>query len=102
MKNRYISVEVAAKARAARVAEAKRVNPSFNAPTTAVMGSPGTTALYLLTLWDGKADAAPKNWVRAFFEEDRIPYREGYRKPKVAITSDDLTKLTNRVNAVPV
>lgn len=64
---KYITIEVAAKARAARVAEAMRVNPEFNNSANAIEGSPGTTALYLLTMWDYKAGAAPKKWVRPFF-----------------------------------
>ncbi|KAJ5087366.1 Chloroperoxidase [Penicillium angulare] len=66
-KNNYVTVEMAAKARAARVAEAKRVNPSFNASANEMSGSPGTTGLYLLTMWDDNFGAAPKAWVRAFF-----------------------------------
>ena len=66
-KDKYVTVEVAAKARAARVKEAMRVNPTFNASVNEMSGSPGTTALYLVTLFDDEADAAPKAWVRAFF-----------------------------------
>jgi hypothetical protein len=65
----YVTVETAAKARAARVADAKRVNPTFNASANQMTGSPGTTALYLLTLWDEKAGAVPKPWIKAFFGE---------------------------------
>lgn len=65
----YVTVETAAKARAARVADAKRVNPEFNASAAQKLGSPGTTALYLLTLWDDKVGAVPKSWIRAFFGE---------------------------------
>lgn len=65
--DKYVTVEAAAKARAARVKDAMRANPRFNASTTQMFGSPGTSALYLATLWDAKAKAAPKTWVRAFF-----------------------------------
>lgn len=65
--DRYVSVETAARARAVRVKEAKEANRAFNASSNQVSGSPGTTALYLVTLWDEEAGAAPKQWVRAFF-----------------------------------
>jgi hypothetical protein len=65
--NKYVTVETAAKARAARVKDAMRLNPTFNASAAEISGSPGTTALYLTTLWDANADAAPKAWIRAFF-----------------------------------
>jgi hypothetical protein len=67
--DRYVTVEVAAKARAARVKDAMAVNPHFNASADEKSGSPGTTGLYLLTLWDDKVGAAPKSWIRAFFGE---------------------------------
>jgi hypothetical protein len=58
---------MAARARAARVKDAKSRNPEFNASASEVMGSPGTTGLYLTTLWDDRVGAAPKAWIRAFF-----------------------------------
>ena len=64
-----VTVEVAAKARAARVRDAMAVNKGFNASENQMNGSPGTTALYLTTLWDAEKDGAPKKWVRAFFGE---------------------------------
>jgi hypothetical protein len=67
--DKYVSVEAAARARAARVRDAMAINPDFNASANEMSGSPGTTALYLATLWDDEADGAPKAWVRAFFGE---------------------------------
>ena len=65
--DRYVTVETAAKARAARVRGAMRVNPTFNASAIQVQGSPGTTALYLTTLWDDDVGAVPKAWIKAWF-----------------------------------
>lgn len=64
---KYVTVDIAAKAWAARVTDAKRDNPTFNASAMEMMGSPGTTALYLTTLWDYSANAAPKAWIKPFF-----------------------------------
>ncbi|KAK0648319.1 Chloroperoxidase [Cercophora newfieldiana] len=90
-KDRYITVEAAAKARAARVKDAMKVNPAFNASEAQQMGSPGTTALYLTTMWDVDAGAAPKAWVRSFFEKERIPYLLGYKKsPKNSKSIGDM------------
>ncbi|KAJ5233153.1 Chloroperoxidase [Penicillium chermesinum] len=67
VEDQYVTLEAAARARAARVADAKRANPSFNASANQMAGSPGTTALYLTTLWDDKVGAVPKSWIKAFF-----------------------------------
>ncbi|KAL4999482.1 Chloroperoxidase [Aspergillus recurvatus] len=98
----HVTVESAARARAARVQEAMRVNPAFNNSQGAMIGSPGTTALYLTTLWDDKAGAVPKSWVRAFFEDERIPYIEGYRPPKHPRNATDIFNMNDRVVAVEV
>ncbi|EED13090.1 conserved hypothetical protein [Talaromyces stipitatus ATCC 10500] len=101
-KDKYVTVETAARARAARVRDAMRINPVFNASANEMTGSPGTTALYLTTLWDDEAGGAPKEWVRAFFENERIPYLEGYQPPIVPKTSDDINAMFARVTAVNV
>ncbi|KAL2138275.1 hypothetical protein VTI28DRAFT_7161 [Corynascus sepedonium] len=99
--DKYVTVEVAARARASRVKAAMAANKHFNASTAQMDGSPGTTGLYLTTLWDDDAGAAPKKWIRALFEEDRIPFREGYnpvtRKQKKL---EDLGAMVAKVKAV--
>ncbi|KAK5164869.1 uncharacterized protein LTR77_009533 [Saxophila tyrrhenica] len=97
----YVTVETAAKARAARQVAAKAVNPTFNASEAQVVGSIGTTALYLTTLWDFDAEAAPKAWVKAFFEEDRIAYSDGYVALKRK-TFKFLSEMNQAVASVPV
>ncbi|KAL2129037.1 hypothetical protein VTI74DRAFT_8311 [Chaetomium olivicolor] len=101
--DKYVTVEMAAKARAARVRDAMAVNKHFNASKAQMDGSPGTTALYLTTLWDFDVDAAPKAWVKAFFEEERIPYREGYSpQTEKQRTGADIGAMFQRVQAVKV
>ncbi|KAL4912939.1 Chloroperoxidase [Aspergillus aurantiobrunneus] len=98
----YVTVEAAAKARAARVQDAMRANPEFNHSENAISGSPGTTALYLTTLWDDEADGAPKAWVKAFFEDERIPYIEGYKVPEIPRNFSDIEQMNQRILAVEV
>lgn len=63
--SKYVTFETAAKARAARLAEDAVINPTYNATAFQEQGSIGTTGLYLLSMWDDKAGAAPKPWVHA-------------------------------------
>ncbi|KAK0755167.1 Chloroperoxidase [Schizothecium vesticola] len=93
----YVTVEVAAKAQAARVVDAKKANPSFNASANQMRGGPGTTALYLTTLWDDKAGAVPKSWIRAWFECGRIPYHEGYQPPATPLTGETIRNMFKQV-----
>ncbi|KAK3191688.1 hypothetical protein K4F52_002111 [Lecanicillium sp. MT-2017a] len=91
--DRFVTVETAAKATKNRLELAKSINPQFNASVMQHLTEYGTTALYLLAVWDDEKVAAPKGWVKALLGEDRIPYREGYRKGKAAKTGERLGKL---------
>ncbi|KAK5663839.1 hypothetical protein OQA88_42 [Cercophora sp. LCS_1] len=101
-KERYVTVEMAAKARVKRVADAMRVNPTFNASAAQMQGSPGTLALALTTTWDDDAGAVPKGWLRAFFENERIPYFEGYQVPKTPRNGDTIGAMFQKIVAVEV
>ncbi|KIA75853.1 hypothetical protein HK57_00380 [Aspergillus ustus] len=98
----YVTVEVAARARALRFRQAQALNPRFNASAGALMGSVGETALYLTTLWDYAAGAMPKAWIRAFFEEERIPYLEGFKAPRTQRGLETLGAMNKAVQAVKV
>ncbi|KAL3481003.1 hypothetical protein BJX99DRAFT_253985 [Aspergillus californicus] len=65
--DRYVTVEVAAKARPNRVAEAMRVDPEFDVSANTFSGRPSTMALWLNTMCHYQVGAAPKAWVRSFF-----------------------------------
>lgn len=67
--DRYVTVETAAKARALRVAEAKRLNPVFNASVAQMQGSPGTLALLMVTLWDDEVGAVRKDFIKQWVGE---------------------------------
>jgi len=64
-KDKFVTIETAAKATKNRLDLAKRVNPEFNVSVHQHETEYGTTALYLLTLWDEHQKAAPKHWVKA-------------------------------------
>ncbi|KAL2821231.1 Chloroperoxidase [Aspergillus granulosus] len=96
----YVTVEVAARARALRFKDAEALNPEFNVSEAALMGSIGETALYLTTLWDYAAGAAPKAWIRAFFEEERIPYLEGFKAPKTQRNLQTIGTMNAAIQAV--
>ncbi|CAG9993189.1 unnamed protein product [Clonostachys byssicola] len=98
--DKIVTVETAAKARNARQVVAKAANKDFDASELQSMVTRGTTALYLLTLWDGARNGAPKTWVKTFFEHERIPYKEGFQKPAKAKTAEDLGNMFQAVSAV--
>ncbi|KAI7771398.1 hypothetical protein LZL87_010838 [Fusarium oxysporum] len=99
-KEKFVTIETAAKVTKHRLDLAKRVNPEFNASVHQHETEYGTTALYLLTLWDEHQKAAPKHWVKALLSEDRIAYREGYNKGKSVKTNKQVGAMTQAVRAV--
>ncbi|KAL7942556.1 Chloroperoxidase [Trichoderma barbatum] len=96
--SKYVTVEQAAKARAARVADAMKANRKFNASDNEMQGSPGTTALYLVTLWDDTVGAVPKAWIKSFFEWERLPFV----RPLKQKTNDDINAMFARVTNVKI
>jgi hypothetical protein len=60
-----ITVKTAAKARAARVKDAKLANPAFN--LTSQAGSIGETSVFLTAFWDESAGGVPKDYARVLF-----------------------------------
>ncbi|WJG37122.1 uncharacterized protein FOBCDRAFT_147839 [Fusarium oxysporum Fo47] len=99
-KDKFVTIETAAKATKNRLDLAKRANPEFNVSVHQHETEYGTTALYLLTLWDEHQKAAPKHWVKALLGEDRIAYREGYNKGKSVKTNKQVGAMTQAVRAV--
>ncbi|KAK1753725.1 Chloroperoxidase [Echria macrotheca] len=99
--DRYVTVETAAKARAARVAEAKARNPAFNASAAEVQGSPGTLGLLLVTLWDDEVGAVRKDFIKSWVEEERIPFIEGFG-PTRTRNGTDISEMFERILAVKV
>lgn len=61
----FVTVETAARATQNRLELAKRVNPEFSYTEHQHLTEYGTTALYLLTLWDEENKASHKPWVKA-------------------------------------
>lgn len=88
-----ITVETAARARAARVKDAQLVNPAFN--LTSQTGSIGETSVFLTAFWNATAGGVPKDYARVLFGECRCSWGR---------TDDVLEILTisNRGGAYPV
>ncbi|KAE8341947.1 hypothetical protein BDV24DRAFT_174081 [Aspergillus arachidicola] len=95
--DRFVTVDTAAKATQNRYGLAMSANPQFNASELWKQFQYGTTALYLLTLWDNDHNAVPKPWVKALMGEDRIPYKEGYTKGNVTKTGKRIQAMNKAV-----
>ncbi|KAH8647342.1 Chloroperoxidase [Xylariales sp. PMI_506] len=97
-----ISIETAAQARAARVAAAQAANPEFDVPLNVSSNTVFETALYLVTFGEKLVGNAPTSYIKAFFEDERLPYEEGYTRPDEEIISTDAITLAALVAAVSV
>jgi hypothetical protein len=93
------SIPVAAKAKYNRVTtEAARDPAFFYGPVQFVL-SYGETALYLSTMGDPITGVAPIEYVRALFEEERLPYQEGWRPTTKPTTLATLGAMVLELNA---
>ncbi|KAG8159828.1 hypothetical protein KVR01_010465 [Diaporthe batatas] len=87
---------VASRARARHVLiKSQAGNEDFLFDDVTLGKSAGTTALYMLVL-GGMTKSVRKDWLRAFFAEERIPYEEGFQ-PQKDVSSANLNALTGEI-----
>ncbi|KAK6594246.1 hypothetical protein QC760_010063 [Botrytis cinerea] len=91
------SIPVAAAAKYARVKYEEEHDPHFSYSAQHFVLSYGETALYLSTLGDPVEGVADVEWVRVFFEEERLPYREGWRRGSVQTNLPSLAGMIARL-----
>ncbi|KAE9377062.1 Cloroperoxidase [Stipitochalara longipes BDJ] len=80
------SIPVAAKAKYNRVATEERKDPKFTYTPQQFILSYGETALYISVMGDPIYGVASVEYVRIFFEQERLPYAEGWRPPPTQTT----------------
>lgn len=116
---RTISIATAAKARTDRIAAARAANPQFVFTSRENQFSLFESALYLRTFGRGTAGEARRDWVEIMFREsilpprrlppielratdaaageERLPYREGFRRSDAVLTNDEIVELSEKV-----
>lgn len=73
------TIPTAAKAKFNRVTTEAGRDPEFSYGPTQFILSYGESALYLSTMGDPVTGSAPVDFVQSLFEEERLPYEEGWR-----------------------
>ncbi|KAK0614729.1 Chloroperoxidase [Immersiella caudata] len=94
-----ISIKTAAQARRARLIAAATQNPSYNFTAREDQFSQFETALYLAVYGKGTEGNAKTKWVNIMFREERIPYKEGYKRPTNVILNEHIVELAEKVAA---
>ncbi|KAK4122183.1 Cloroperoxidase [Parathielavia appendiculata] len=94
-----ISIDTAAKARLAHIAAVKALEPEFSMSADDIKASVIETCLYLLVFGEGAEGRARREWVRILFEQERLPFEEGFKRSKKTLTSADIQMLEEKVNA---
>ncbi|KAK1997467.1 Cloroperoxidase [Colletotrichum falcatum] len=95
-----VDYKTMAAARSKRIATAKATNPQFNLTTSQVTISLGESAVILGTLGQSySAPAAPLEWIKAVFEEERLPFSEGWTRSETEITTAEVLGLSQLIAA---
>ncbi|KAK2754250.1 hypothetical protein FQN54_007129 [Arachnomyces sp. PD_36] len=94
-----VTFEAAAKARYNRIKVESERNPDFTYNAKDVILSYGESALYLSVLGDPVTGHPPVEWVRIFFEHERLPYNEGWRTPTTPTTMASIMAMEVVLNA---
>ncbi|RGP77035.1 hypothetical protein FLONG3_4864 [Fusarium longipes] len=81
-----ISIRTAAKARNERLKIAAATNPEYDLPSSGNQASLIETALYLIVFGNPKDGNAKTEWVKTLFEQERLPFEEGFKRSEEKIT----------------
>lgn len=73
------TISTAAKAKYQRVTTEAARDPEFSYGPVQFIFSYGETAIYLSTMGDPTTGSAPVNFIQSLFEEERLPYEQGWR-----------------------
>ncbi|GKT42751.1 putative sterigmatocystin biosynthesis peroxidase stcC [Colletotrichum spaethianum] len=93
-----VDYKIMAAARSKRIATAKATNPSFNLAANQVTVSLGESAVILGTIGQSySAPAAPLSWLRVVFEEERLPFAEGWKTSDTEITTAQVLGLSQLI-----
>ncbi|KXH48418.1 hypothetical protein CSAL01_13512 [Colletotrichum salicis] len=93
-----VGVATMASARSKRIATAQATNPSFNLTTSQVTVSLGESAVILGTIGQSyTAPAAPVEWLKVVFEEERLPFNEGWNTSAEVITTAQVLGLSQLI-----
>ncbi|KAI0179052.1 Cloroperoxidase [Hypoxylon sp. FL1284] len=94
-----ITMQMASNARASRLMTSNLTNPDFQLSDTGSVFSIGESAAYITILGDKKTATVPKSWVEYLFENERLPYDLGFKRPDEEYTVQDLVKAGEQIIA---
>ncbi|POS73806.1 hypothetical protein DHEL01_v207799 [Diaporthe helianthi] len=95
-----VGIQAMATARYKRVATAQATNPKFNLTSSQLTLSINEAAVILGTLGGSFTDpAVPLDWMRVVFEQERLPFNEGFSAPSTPITAAQLSELAQLISA---
>ncbi|PGH23673.1 hypothetical protein AJ80_02279 [Polytolypa hystricis UAMH7299] len=89
-----VNTTAAARARFNRVKVQSGRNPEFTYSAKNMIISYTETAQYLSVFGNPLTGNPRVDWVRTFFEEERLPYNEGWRPPKMTTNLATVTAMT--------
>ncbi|KAK4167956.1 putative aromatic peroxygenase [Cladorrhinum sp. PSN259] len=94
-----IPIETAALARKNRLDAATKANPAIDLGSDAVRFSYIETALYQIVFGEGTEGNARSDWVRVLFQEERLPFEEGYKRSDRLLTIAGILEIQGKVQA---
>lgn len=92
------TIDTAAKAKFQRVTTEAARDPDFSYGPVQFIFSYGETAIYLSTMGDPVTGSAPVEYIQSLFEEERLPYEEGWRPTVLPTTLTSLGAMVFELN----
>lgn len=81
-----VTIPLAAKARWGRILSSRRTNPHFSYTEGDRLNSYIQSAIYMQSLKEPVSGTVPVNWIKIWYEQERLPWKEGWRPTKDPIS----------------
>ncbi|RSM03387.1 hypothetical protein CDV31_010521 [Fusarium ambrosium] len=94
-----ISIQTAATARKQRLQAAAAANPEFALTADGAQFSFIESALYLSIFGDVTEGNAVTDWVKVLFEQERLPFEEGFKRSEEPVTAAGILGLVQKLVA---
>ncbi|KAI6362063.1 hypothetical protein MCOR25_006298 [Pyricularia grisea] len=100
--NDQISLSDSARARKHRHADAKAANSQYDLPLNEQLISFIESALYQSVFGQGTDGGARKDWIRTLFEQERLPFEQGWSRATSPISTATVLLVTSKIAALTV
>ncbi|KAK3899268.1 Chloroperoxidase [Staphylotrichum tortipilum] len=99
-KGKTVTIEMAARARLARIKTSKATNPTYSMSELGDAFTYGESAAYVVVFGDKTTGTVKRSWVEWLFEHEQLPQHLGWRRPAELFQAADLDRYMQEIENI--